>query len=65
VSHWTSGLPKLDLEPFDPTPLWDAAEESTAERPLPAPRRRWTTAVLAVGGLAAVLAVLGVLALVR
>jgi hypothetical protein len=64
VSHWTSGLPKLDLEPFDPTPLWDAAEESSTERSLPAQRRRWLTAVLAVGALTTVVAVLGVFALV-
>lgn len=35
MSHSFSGLPPLDLEPFDPTPLWDATnnprriEEST------------------------------------
>lgn len=65
MSHWTSGLPKLDLEPFDPTPLWDAAEESSAERPLAAQRRRWVAAALAGGALTAVMAVFGVLALVN
>lgn len=40
MSHWTSGLPKLDIQPFDPTPLWDAAEGNQAARQVTLDRRR-------------------------
>ena len=40
MSHWTSGLPKLDIQPFDPTPLWDAAEGNQAQREVVMERRR-------------------------
>jgi hypothetical protein len=40
VSHWKSGLPKLDIEPFDPTPLWDAVEDSQVEQQVAVDRRR-------------------------
>ncbi len=31
MPHYTTGLPKLDLEPFDPTPLWEAAHSQRPE----------------------------------
>ncbi|MBR7744158.1 hypothetical protein KC207_12760 [Phycicoccus sp. BSK3Z-2] len=31
MSHWHSGLPKLDIKPFDPTPLYDAVRVTAAE----------------------------------
>jgi len=37
VPHYTTGLPKLDLEPFDATPLWEAARSHDPE---PGPRSR-------------------------
>jgi hypothetical protein len=40
VSHWKSGLPKLDIEPFDPTPLWDAVEDNQVEQQVAVERRR-------------------------
>jgi hypothetical protein len=40
VSHWKSGLPKLDIEPFDPTPLWDAVEDNQVEQQVTVERRR-------------------------
>ncbi len=40
MSHWTSGLPKLDIQPFDPTPLWDAAETTQAQHRVEVERRR-------------------------
>ena len=35
VPHYTTGLPKLDLEPFDPTPLWEAAHSQRSETSSP------------------------------
>ncbi|GIL35842.1 hypothetical protein LG324_09675 [Phycicoccus jejuensis] len=55
MSHWHSGLPKLDIEPFDPTPLYDAVRSTQAEQAVVTRRRR--SALRVVGGLAAVLAV--------
>lgn len=40
MSHWTSGLPKLDIQPFDPTPLYQAVEESNREHAVRLARRR-------------------------
>lgn len=40
MSHWKSGLPKLDIEPFDPTPLWDAVEDNQVEQQVAVERRR-------------------------
>jgi hypothetical protein len=66
VSHWRSGLPKLDLEPFDPTPLWDAAESTHAEQRGVAADRRRRRMVPFIGALAVVAATLaGVLVLLR
>ncbi|MEO7421098.1 MAG: hypothetical protein ABIU87_01730 [Ornithinibacter sp.] len=33
MPHYTTGLPKLDLEPFDATPLWEAARSSQPKPP--------------------------------
>ncbi|NHA67819.1 hypothetical protein [Phycicoccus flavus] len=65
VSHWTSGLPKLDIQPFDPSPLYAAVEETNRERAQTRARRRTRLLpALAVVGIAAVVgAVLGTLAL--
>ncbi|MGB7819661.1 MAG: hypothetical protein WBL35_13140 [Ornithinibacter sp.] len=59
MPHDTTGLPKLDLEPFDATPLWEAARSHGPEsgaRP-----RSWHLAVtvvvlLGLGALGVVLA---------
>lgn len=42
MSHNTSGLPKLDLEPFDPSPLYAAAGSQRRNRDQPhyTPSRR-------------------------
>jgi hypothetical protein len=59
VSHWTSGLPKLDIQPFDPTPLWDAAEDNQAERQVTLDRRRRMLPFVGAGILAAIAATVG------
>ena len=65
MSHWTSGLPKLDIQPFDPTPLWDAAESTQAERRVVEERRRRMLPFVGVGILVVVAAaVAGVFALI-
>lgn len=67
MSHWHSGLPKLELEPFDPTPLYDAVRTTVAESAVADERRRTSlrtagvvsavvTACALVGGLVALLA---------
>lgn len=67
MSHWHSGLPKLELEPFDPTPLYDAVRTTVAETAVAQERRRTSlrtagivgavvTACAVVGGLVAFLA---------
>ncbi|QIM21192.1 hypothetical protein G7075_08710 [Phycicoccus sp. HDW14] len=67
MSHWHSGLPKLELEPFDPTPLYDAVRSTVAETAVAQERRRTSlrtagivgavvTACAVVGGLVALLA---------
>ena len=40
MSHWHSGLPKLDIEPFDPTPLYDAVRNTAAQNAEQEARRR-------------------------
>lgn len=40
MSHWTSGLPKLDIQPFDPTPLYQAVEQTHREHEQSTARRR-------------------------
>ena len=40
MSHWTSGLPKLDIQPFDPTPLYQAVEQTQRESLASSARRR-------------------------
>lgn len=35
MSHSRTGLPPLDLEPFDPTPLYAAARSPRREKDLP------------------------------
>jgi hypothetical protein len=40
MSHYTSGLPKLDLEPFDPSPLYEAARSARLDSSHPAYARR-------------------------
>jgi hypothetical protein len=65
VSHWTSGLPKLDIQPFDPTPLWDAAQTTTTERREVEARRRRMLPFVGMGVVALVaVALAGVLAFV-
>ncbi len=56
MSHWTSGLPKLDIQPFDPTPLWDAAEGNQAQSQLVIERRRRRLLPFVGAGLLAVIA---------
>ncbi|HMM93733.1 MAG: hypothetical protein IE926_00865 [Micrococcales bacterium] len=51
MSHWHSGLPKLDIEPFDPTPLYDAVKCTVAENAVVEERRRSTRRTAAVLGL--------------
>jgi hypothetical protein len=65
VSHWTSGLPKLDITPFDPTPLYEAVEQTNRERQeIETRRRTFLRPILAVLGLVALAAmVMGALAL--
>ena len=52
MAHNTSGLPKLDLEPFDPSALYAAARSPDREKDLarrgPDRRRRLVGIVLAV-----------------
>ncbi len=57
MSHWTSGLPKLDIQPFDPTPLWDAAESTQAEQRVTVERRRRMLPFVGAGVLAVIAAV--------
>ena len=38
MSHARSGLPPLNLEPFDPTPLYAAARSPRREKHQPDPR---------------------------
>lgn len=65
MSHWTSGLPKLDIPPFDPTPLYEAVEQTHRERAEVEARRRSVRRPVLVGiGLATLVGiVMAVLAL--
>lgn len=65
MSHWTSGLPKLDIPPFDPTPLYEAVEQTHRERAEVAARRRSVRrpVLLSVGLAALVGVVMAALAL--
>lgn len=65
MSHWTSGLPKLDIPPFDPTPLYEAVEQTHRERAEVEAHRRSVRRPVLIGlGLAAVAGVvMAVLAL--
>ncbi len=56
MSHWKSGLPKLDIEPFDPTPLWDAVEDNQVEQQVAVDRRRRMLPFVGAGVVAAVAA---------
>ncbi|MEO6790015.1 MAG: hypothetical protein ABI187_03535 [Ornithinibacter sp.] len=60
MPHYTTGLPKLDLEPFDATPLWEAARSSQSEPPTRARglRARLALTVVILGGLGVLGAVL-------
>lgn len=42
MAHYHSGLPPLDLEPFDPTPLWAATNSTRADTERGSERRRWS-----------------------
>ena len=35
MPHYTTGLPKLDLEPFDPAPLYAAARSPRRDKDQP------------------------------
>lgn len=62
MSHWTSGLPKLDIQPFDPTPLYLAVEQTHRDQEETLARRRGrrplVLAVAVAGVAGAVMAVL-------
>lgn len=60
MPHYTTGLPKLDLEPFDATPLWEAARSSQPEPPtrVRGLRARLALAVVVLGVFGALGAVL-------
>ena len=67
MAHYHSGLPPLDLEPFDPTPLWAATNSPQREKERARTRSRriaaWAatclTAVVACGVAAAAVVLLG------
>jgi hypothetical protein len=51
MPHYTTGLPKLDLEPFDPSPLYAAARSPRRDDDQPGHRtgrRPFSALVLAV-----------------
>ena len=50
MSHWHSGLPKLDIEPFDPTPLYDAVRSTAAENAQREAERRSRLRPFLLGG---------------
>ncbi len=50
MSHWHSGLPKLDIDPFDPTPLYDAVKTTVAQTAELEERRRLTLRTAGVVG---------------
>lgn len=54
MPHYTTGLPKLDLEPFDPAPLYAAARSPRRDKDQPhyrPSRRPIYTLVLMVASL--------------
>ncbi len=64
MAHYTTGLPKLDLEPFDPTPLYAAARSPRRDKDQPSHRtnrRPIYTIVIAVASLASAAGVAGYL----
>lgn len=64
MPHYTTGLPKLDLEPFDPTPLYAAARSPRRDKDQPGhkhsrrPLYAIAVAVLSLAGVAGVAAYL-------
>lgn len=42
MAHYHSGLPPMDLEPFDPTPLWEATNSSRNDKTTTPGASRWT-----------------------
>ena len=48
MPHYTTGLPKLDLEPFDPTPLYAAARSPRRDKDQPGFRRSHRPVIAAV-----------------
>jgi hypothetical protein len=54
MAHYHSGLPPLDLEPFDPTPLWAATNSPSREKERARDRSRRLVAWMAAGVTAAV-----------
>jgi len=61
MAHYTTGLPKLDLEPFDPTALYAAANTPGRDKDLRRTRRsqRGRRPFAVVGAAASVIAALG------
>ena len=57
MSHARSGLPPLDLEPFDPTPLYAAARSPRRDKHQPTPKE--TRRPLLTGVVVTVLIALG------
>ena len=53
MAHYHSGLPPLDLEPFDPTPLWAATNSPQREKERTRDRSRRLVAWMAAGVTAA------------
>lgn len=49
MAHYHSGLPPLDLEPFDPTPLWAATNSPQREKERTRQRSRRLVAWVAAG----------------
>ena len=58
MAHYTTGLPKLDLEPFDASPLYAAARSPRRDKDQPhdRPSRR---PVAVLGAVASLLAAVG------
>ena len=57
MAHNTSGLPPLDIEPLDPSPLYAAASSPERRVDPSHVRRRWVRVVGVVIALGAVVAV--------
>jgi hypothetical protein len=58
MAHYTTGLPKLDLEPFDPTPLYAAARAPRRDEDEPGRQRSRGPCAL-VGAVTSLLAAAG------